>query len=51
MNRLKDLADRTRVAALAYGPYVTAALLIPGGTLIAGVAWLYRRRKSGRAHS
>ena len=49
MNTLKNLADRGRVAALALGPYVATALLIPGGSLLAGVVWLYRRRKSARA--
>jgi hypothetical protein len=36
---------RGRAAAFGLGPYVAAALLFPGGTLIAALVWLYQHRK------
>jgi len=44
MKSLKHLVERSRNTALAYGPYA-AALLLPGGSVVAGLMWLYRNRK------
>jgi hypothetical protein len=30
------------------GPYVVIEIILPGGTLIALLLWLYRRRQSAR---
>jgi hypothetical protein len=43
--------NRSRMAAVQFGPYVVVALLIPGGTLIAALAWLYRHLKPAQARS
>ena len=48
MKAIKQWVDRNRDTARALGPYAAAALLLPGGTLIAGALWLYRQRKSAR---
>jgi hypothetical protein len=45
---IKQWVDRNRDSARTLGPYAAAALLLPGGTLIAGALWLYRHRKSAR---
>ena len=34
-------------AVRAMGPYVFVELLLPGGTLLALLLWLYQRRKQG----
>lgn len=47
MKAIKHWVDRNRDSARTFGPYA-AALLLPGGTLLAGALWLYRRRKSAR---
>jgi hypothetical protein len=44
---IKQWVDRNRYTAWALAPYA-AALLLPGGTLLAGALWLYRQRKSAR---
>ncbi len=43
--------NRIRVAALELGPYAAAALVIPGGSVIAALVWFYRHRKSAEARS
>jgi hypothetical protein len=40
--------NRSRMAAFEVGPYAAAALLLPGGSLIAALVWMYRRRKIAR---
>jgi len=44
----KQLVDRSRASARAFAPYAATALLVPGGSLIAGALWLYRHRKASR---
>jgi hypothetical protein len=39
---LVDWLDRGRATAFELGPYAAAAVLLPGGTLMLGVAWLAR---------
>lgn len=48
MKTFKRLVDRSRETALQLGPYAAAAVLIPGGSVLAGLVWLYRHRKSLR---
>ena len=36
------------LAALALGPYAAMEILLPGGTLLAFLLWLYRRRRQGK---
>ena len=43
--------DRGRAAAVGLGPYAAVALLVPGGTVLAGLAWLYRHRKTTEIRS
>jgi hypothetical protein len=43
--------NRSRTAAVELGPYFIIALLLPGGTLIAAFAWLYRHLKPAQARS
>lgn len=33
------------------GPYAVAELVLPGGTVIAVLVWLYRRHRRVEAHS
>ena len=40
---LADWLDRGRASAFELGPYAAAAVLLPGGTLMLGLAWLARR--------
>jgi hypothetical protein len=35
--------EKGRHAASEFGPYAAVALLVPGGTVVAALAWLYRR--------
>lgn len=47
-----NLADLLRTAALALrklGPYALLELLLPGGTILALLLYLYRRRSDRRA--
>jgi hypothetical protein len=43
--------NRRRATAWAPGTYATAALVIPGGLVIAALFWLYQNRKSPGAAS
>lgn len=51
MTSIKQWVDRNRDTARALGPYAAVALLVPGGTVLAGALWLYRQRKSARVRS
>jgi len=44
-----SLMTQYRPAVSAVGPYALAAILIPGGTLIALAVFLYRRYRSSKA--
>ena len=39
----------TRGLAMKAGPYLVVEILLPGGTLLALLLWLYRRRAAGKA--
>jgi hypothetical protein len=43
--------NRHRATVYALGPYAAAALVIPGGGVIAALFWLYQNRKSPEAAS
>ncbi len=43
--------SRSKAAMLELGPYAAAAILVPGGTLVAGLVWLYRHRKTPATRS
>jgi hypothetical protein len=43
--------SRHRATVYALGPYAAAALVIPGGSVIAALVWLYQNRKSPGAVS
>ena len=43
--------DHGRAAAVGLGPYAAVALLVPGGSVIAGLARLYRHRKAPEIRS
>jgi hypothetical protein len=44
---LADWLARGVVAVRAIGPYAAIEILLPGGTLLAFLLWLYRRRQHG----
>ncbi len=44
---LADWLARGVVAIRAIGPYAAIEILLPGGTLLAFLLWLYRRRQRG----
>jgi hypothetical protein len=46
-----SLMTHYRPAVSAVGPYALAAILIPGGTLIALAVFLYRRYRSMKTHA
>jgi hypothetical protein len=39
------------VGVRALGPYAAVELLLPGGSVVAVLLWLYRRHKRIEAHS
>jgi hypothetical protein len=39
---------RGALAARSLGPYAAVEILLPGGTLIAFLLWLYRRHRQGK---
>ena len=41
--------DRVSALLRSLGPYAAIELLLPGGSIIALLIWLYRRRASGTA--
>ena len=40
--------EKVLQAVRGFGPYLLVVLLVPGGLLIAPLAWLFRRRFKGR---
>ena len=48
MKSFRHLVDRSRASARAIAPYAAAALLVPGGPLIAASLGWYRHRKNAR---
>jgi hypothetical protein len=49
--QLKLWMQRLLACLRALGPYVAIELLLPGGSLIAILIWLYRRRANARART
>ena len=47
--RLADLPARGRAFLEEFGPYVVIELILPGGSLIALLLWLYSRHKKTNA--
>jgi hypothetical protein len=47
----RDSIGRLGRSALEIGPCAALALLLPGGTLIAGLIWVARHRLSLAAHA
>ena len=41
-NAVKALASRLLAAGRAFGPYLAIELVMPGGSLLALLLWLYR---------
>jgi hypothetical protein len=41
--------EKGRHAASEYGPYAAVALLVPGGSVVAALAWLYHRCTAPKA--
>jgi hypothetical protein len=46
-----DSIGRLGRSAREIGPYAALAILLPGGTLIAGLLWMARHRSSLAAHA
>ncbi len=48
---MKKLLMRGLAGVRELGPYAAIELLVPGGSVIAVLLWLYRRRKRIEVHS
>ena len=51
MKKLSVWLDRGLKGLRQLGPYAVAELLLPGGTVVAVLLWLYRRHRRMEAHS
>jgi hypothetical protein len=51
MKKLTSLMIRGLAGVRELGPYAALELLMPGGSVIAVLLWLYRRHKRVEAHS
>ena len=51
MKKLTSLMVRGLAGVRELGPYAALELLMPGGSVIAVLLWLYRRHKRVEAHS
>jgi hypothetical protein len=51
MKKLTSLMMRGLAGARELGPYAALELVVPGGSVIAMLLWLYRRHKRVEAHS
>jgi hypothetical protein len=49
MQALAVISGALRRWGLAFGPYLMLEILLPGGTLIAFLLYLYRRRMAPRS--
>ena len=47
MHRVVDFLDALRRFGQSLGPYLMIEILLPGGSLLAFMLFLYRRRKAG----
>lgn len=48
---MSRLIQKGLEAVRQFGPYAAVELLLPGGTLIAVLMWLYRRHRRIEVHS
>jgi hypothetical protein len=51
MKTLTNLMMRGLAGAREFGPYAALELLLPGGSVVAVLLWLYRRHKRMEVHS
>jgi hypothetical protein len=51
MKKLTSLMVRGLAGVREFGPYAALELLLPGGSVIAVLLWLYRRHRRVEAHS
>jgi hypothetical protein len=51
MKKLSGWMQRGLAGARELGPYAAVELLLPGGSVIAVLLWLYRRYKRVEIHS
>jgi hypothetical protein len=48
---MKKLLKRGVAGMREFGPYAAIELLVPGGSVIAVLLWLYRRHKRNELHA
>ncbi len=48
---MKNLISKGLEGVRQFGPYAAIELLVPGGSLIAVLIWLYRRYKRMEVHT
>ena len=51
MKKLTNLMMRGLAGAREFGPYAALELVLPGGSVLAVLLWLYRRHKRIAVHS
>jgi hypothetical protein len=51
MKKMTNLLTRGLAGVREFGPYAALELLLPGGSVIAVLLWLYRRHKRVEVHS
>ena len=51
MKKLTNLMMRGLAGVREFGPYAALELLLPGGSVLAVLLWLYRRHKRVELHS
>lgn len=51
MKKMTSLMLQGLAGAREFGPYAALELLLPGGSVIAVLLWLYRRHKRLEVHS
>jgi hypothetical protein len=51
MKNLGNWLQRGLAGVRELGPYAAVELLVPGGSVLAVLLWLYRRHKRAEAHS
>jgi hypothetical protein len=51
MKKLTSLMMRGLTGVREFGPYAALELLVPGGSVIAVLLWLYRRHKRVEVHA
>jgi hypothetical protein len=51
MKKLTGVMTRGLAGVREFGPYAALELVVPGGSVIAVLLWLYRRHKRVEVHS